>query len=172
MPLLQAGDEVKNAVLTIVKLLKRADKIPQLKDIEDTQLPRVQGPKVNSSPNHAPHRSAPFSSNKNPATPNIIPFEQNELSKPTAIDALCTSTLPKNVRFRNTSTNSYNLQSKTNVNVIQHISSQFSDEQRAQTIFGPNMHINHIYDEKGKRETIDSLITGKNKDIWNCSLSN
>ena len=41
MPSLKAGDEVQNAVLTIAKLLKRVDKIPQLKDIENAQLPRV-----------------------------------------------------------------------------------------------------------------------------------
>ena len=31
---------------------------------------------------------------------------------------------------------------------------------------------NHIYDENGKRETINSLITGQNKPIWNQALSN
>ena len=39
-------------------------------------------------------------------------------------------------------------------------------------MFNPQHTTNHIYKEDGKKETIDSLITGKSKDMWLRSLSN
>ena len=48
VPILQAGDPIKNASLNIAKLLKRADRIPQLPATQDTKLPRVQGIKDTS----------------------------------------------------------------------------------------------------------------------------
>ena len=40
----------------------------------------------------------------------------------------------------------------------------------AQEIF--RISVNHIYDDKGKRETVDTLLNGKNKIIWTQALSN
>lgn len=33
-------------------------------------------------------------------------------------------------------------------------------------------HISHIFNDKGKKETVDSLLNGPDKDIWTCSMSN
>ena len=62
------------------------------------------------------------------------------------------SILPKSCRFCNTNNHQCNLRLSQN-----HLPMHF---------------INHIYNANGKRETIDSLITGSNKDIWTKSLSN
>ena len=70
----------------------------------------------------------------------------------------------KNTRYYNEGLYKYNLQSKASTNsypnlIIQHI-------------FHNTILINHIYREDEKKESIDSLIRGKNKDIWLYSLSN
>ena len=61
---------------------------------------------------------------------------------------------PKNLCFRNTSTHKYNLRSQEQT-IPHHI---------ADLIFNYQYTINHIYNDSRKRETVDSLITGKNKE--------
>ena len=61
------------------------------------------------------------------------------------------STLPKNCRFRNTNDHQCNLKS-TQRNMPSHLT-------------------NHVCTKEDKKETIDSLISGSNKEIWIRSLS-
>jgi len=107
VPTIQAGDPVKNAILNKARLLKRADKIPQLKDIEETPLPRVQSTKSKET------------QAINTTKPHIIPFEQNKATPtpqinepPVTIQVLSTTSLPKNCRYQNILSNQYNLRSK------------------------------------------------------------
>ena len=126
------------------------------------------------------------------ATPNIIDYNPEEIAPkftayepPVTMQALSTTSKHKNIRYRNEPTNNYNLRPKHHL--IQHMHSEYAEdllqcvqsayveyaeEDKAQHIFSPTTHINHIYDENGKKETIDSLLTGKNSVIWARSLSN
>ena len=66
------------------------------------------------------------------------------------------SSLPKNVRSMNSNSYQYNLRSKVRA---------IPDNQVAQSTFDYDYTINHIYASNGKKETVDSLINGKNKHI-------
>ena len=66
------------------------------------------------------------------------------------------STLPKRIRFNNFLTHKYNLRSKSN---------DITQNQIAKSIFDYNYSIHHIYNTDRKREKVDSLIIGNNKEI-------
>ena len=90
----------------------------------------------------------------------LIPYFDNELASPsTANDeqniipssALqFPSNTPKNLRFKNTGQHKYNLQSILSPNLITYLS------------VDPKYQLNHLYHSNGKKETIDSLLKGKN----------
>jgi hypothetical protein len=44
--------------------------------------------------------------------------------------------------------------------------------QHAQTLQPFEFHAHHIFDANGKKETIDTLLAGKDKAIWDRALSN
>ena len=81
------------------------------------------------------------------------------------------STLPKRVWFRSASTHKYSLRPRTtNQNYganFRHLAVQYIT---AQDMF--QLLVNHIYCLDGKKETIDTLLQGSNRDIWTQSLSN
>jgi len=172
VPTLQAGDPTYDAILNIAKILKRSDKIPQLKDIENAPLWRVINNK--SIINDTPLPRVPTSKAKDV---HIIPFDQDEAPHKNKIDTpqvtiqvLNPTSLPKNVRYRNTPQSQYNLRSKHHL--IHHISPNYTEDDIAEYVFTHHNYINHIYDENGKRETIDSLLQGKSSQVWIRSLSN
>ena len=82
------------------------------------------------------------------------------------------STNPLRVRFHNQPTHKYNLRSRVSLpwnqqHGYRHEALQFLS---AQSIFQPTL--NNIYQPDGKKETIDTLLQGSNRDIWKRSLSN
>ena len=100
---MEVGDPVQNAIVNIVKVLKRDEKIPQIQDIEEALLQRVQTTKIDNL-------------TYTPITPNVIPFHYNEVPPtlqirevPTTINILCTISLLKNIICNNTILNNYNL---------------------------------------------------------------
>lgn len=170
-PTLTAGDPTYEAILNIAKLLKRSDKIPHLQSIDNSPLQRVINNK--SSVKDTPLPRVPETISEKV---HVIPMEPDESEetnrKPPQIttEALMPNSLPNNIRYRNAPQNQCNLRSKTHL--IQHASSSCTDDDIADYMFSHRNHINHIYDENGKRETIDSLLQGKSSQAWNRSLSN
>ena len=71
--------------------------------------------------------------------------------------------IPKNARFRNKGNNNCRLRSK---------SVQIIPTMVAQHLTHSHHYINHICTKEGKKETIDSLLNGPNKNIWEKSLRN
>ena len=166
---LQAGDTINNPILVLAKILQQADKILQLKEIYNTPLLRV----INSKPKETPVTNSQSSNiilyQDDEVPPKPMKVSQN-ITKHIIVDAIHTTALPKNSRFHNTPTYTYNLRSQPNI--IQNIYENFTEKNIAQYIFNPNNYIHHIYTEDRKKETIDSLLVEANKHIWFRSLSN
>ena len=78
---LQAGDPTYDAILNIAKILKRSDKILQLKDIENAPLQRVKNNKsiINDTP-------LPRVLTSKAKDIHIIPFDQDEAPHQNKID--------------------------------------------------------------------------------------
>ena len=158
VPSLQAGDTTNQAIMEIAKLLKRAEQIPNLPNSCEDSAPRVVHKPMNITP--APTKSGRHN----------IPFLEDEIETITPdeeVDIITASTLqthsnePKCIRFHNKSNHDYNLRStKSPPHLI------------AQHLSYDHKLINHLYRSDGKKETIDSLLTGQNKDTWLRSLSN
>ena len=65
--------------------------------------------------------------------------------------------LPKNVRFNNYPTHSYNHISKHDV-LLQYLHITSTEEYIAQCIFNLQLSSNHVFKDDGTKETIDSLL--------------
>lgn len=163
-PSLQAGDPVRNALLTLATQLKRIDTIPEPVTI-DASSPRVVPTSV---PIHLKHDTH---------------FPRVDTSAPSQAPSQTSSNMPvlvlqqpsvkfKNARFQNTVPPKYPLRSLqrkpldrgTNFHhlAVQHLA--------AQHLFQPK--VNHIFTSAGKKETIDSILNGTNKVVWTQSLRN
>ena len=163
-PSLEAGDPIRNALLTLATQLKRIETIPEpiqiaaptprvvppvarTHSVNDVQLPRVVQHEKSQTPHHAPV-TIPVSTLQNP------------------------SSQLKNARFRNTVPHKYPLRSlqrkaQNKSTNFRHLAAQHLT---AQHIFQPK--VNHIFTASGKKETIDSLLNSINKVVWTRSLSN
>ena len=184
-PSLQEGDPTNEAILSIAKLLNRADKIPNLSKLPTMSVPRVKSKEIENIPTttNPLDKSNSLLKQTTEQPINIIPYEQSEIedvlsprvtvSKDAEVPVstlLTRSLLPKNVHFQNTTNYQYGLRSRTHL--MQHIYQNWDETSIAEYTFNPIFSINHIYNEEGKKETIDSLLSGHHKDIWNKSLSN
>ena len=179
VPSLSAGDDIENAILEIAKILKRADVIPNLSAICDAPLPRV-APTMTSK--FTPMTTPTTSHAPSAAPPTIIPCDEDEHDAPSprvgsqapdpaTVEALLNrSSLPKNARFRNSTNHRYPLRSRSNL--IQHVHQNPTEENLAAYTFNPTCSANLIYKDDGTKETIDSLLKGPHKSIWEQSLSN
>ena len=170
VPSLQSGDPTRNAILKLAKLLKRVETIPEphvdMNQDDDVEAPRVlnrSSPPIMSQDDgvEAPRvsvRSSPtiISPQDSSTIPHRIPFHRDEIQVETLQQH---SNLPKNVRFRNDGDHKYNLRSKSPALILDHISQH-------------HLIANHIYRDDGKKETIDSLLDGKDSATWSKSLSN
>ena len=170
VPSLQEGDPTRNALLTLAQILKRSDTTPEPTSTPDSATNTVSPPRVSKSPSKALLPRVPPDAvlqEQKEHAPAVIPFTNEEIEyalprvEPTVpISTLQQhSNLPKNARFQNVGQHKYNLRSQSPHLIAQHM-------------FNPQHTANHIYKENGKKETIDSLITGKSKDLWLRSLSN
>ena len=149
-PSLQAGDQVRNAILEIAETLKRADKINQFQQ-HHAQLPRVQK-----------------------TVPDRVPAPLPRVSKenhPTTSTFLNRTTLPTKLKYPSTQTHRYSLRSKrTLLPTGTNFRSMAAQYLVAEEIFMPR--VNHIFRPDGKKETIDTLLQGSDRKIWTRSLSN
>ena len=170
-PSLQAGDPIRNALLEIAQQLNRVEDIATINHPHDKQPTRVA--EVNKDHHAAlprveeqPTRVAEGNKDHHAALPRV-----EKRQSPTASAFKQRSTLPKRVRFRSASTHKYSLRPRsTNVNYgtnFRHLAVQYIT---AQDMF--HLHVNHIYRPDGKKETIDTLLQGSDRDIWMQSLSN
>ena len=185
VPSLKAGDPTRNAILELAQLLKRVQKIPE--HIQETNPSTIQSPlrvqmkeketSTNSSISPRVQIKEKETSTTSSISPRVhdIPYDEDEVDTPstkrtpnTPIISAKTlqqhSNLPRNLRFKNQVDHKYRLRSK--VHTIP------PDSAEAERMFNPHHAVNHIYRPNGKKETIDSLLTGKSSDIWNRSLSN
>ena len=121
-------------------------------------IPPVPSPRVKES------------SSLSPPTPSPRVKEQNKTPTSTL---LTRSKLPKNCRYNNALQHKYALcyfsrNSGTNFKGLA------ADNLLAQHIFQQQTSpmINHIFKEDGTKETLESLLAGPDKDVWNTALSN
>jgi hypothetical protein len=155
LPTLEYGDNTKNALVQIARLLGRATKPPpELKP--EPQLPRVVVENANPAPNISPTISPPATS------PQKLHFSmptRARASLPRVHWNLCQSKHPMSLRFcPATNQQPAELQWQS----LQHI-------QALQTF---QLHAHHIFNEHGVKETINTLLHGKDGKIWNTSLNN
>ena len=151
IPSLQAGDPVRNALLTLATQLKRIEPIPS--PIETPVAPpRVQDKPIMKTPGAV--APAPRVPEKESVPASTLQIKSNKL---------------KNARYANTAPHTYPLRSMTRNKGtnFKHLAVQYLT---AQHIFEPQM--NHIYTPNGKKQTIDDLLNSIDKEIWTKSLSN
>ena len=151
-PSLQAGDPVRNALLDIATQLRQVEKIPELP--KEAAAPT----RVTKNRKQKPWQ-APRVEKTRPPSSTILQEK---------------STTPLRFRFQPATTNRYNLRSQVPAPWNQ----QSSFRHRAtQALTAAAAHlstpvVNHIFRPDGKKETIDSVLQGSDRDIWRQSLSN
>ena len=168
MPSLQAGDPVRNALLTLATQLQRVKPIPE--EIRPEKNPPTAPPRVQ------PMKKQEV---KQQALPRVQSKDENTSSNPSLARLQLHSKELKSVRFNAKNHHRYPLRSKNNTSPLRpstrsmqgtnykHLAAQ---QLLAQHIF---QHCaNHIYNTSGKKETIDTMLAGPHKEIWDKSLSN
>ena len=149
-PSLKAGDPIRNALLDIATQLNRVEDIRTCQSEHDKQLSRVEKNK----------------SLQKAALPRV---EKENL--PTAEDYTKGSTLPQRLRYQSTPKHKYTLRPRKANNTCGTNFRQLAVQYlTAQHLF--QLCTNHIYRPDGKKETIDTLLKGSDRDIWTQSLSN
>ena len=148
-PSLQAGDPVRKALLTLATQLNRIDKLPALQK-PTAASPRVLTPTIQrfSEPVACPPRVQE-------STPSSIPAANLQHHSKTL----------KNTRFKNTIPHKYHLRPRTRLQnsvgtnfkniAVEQLTAQHIFQHKAQYIFKSN----------GKKETIDTLLAGTDKDV-------
>ena len=161
-PSLQAGDPVRNALLTLATQLKRIDKI-QTVDIPDAPPPRVARSTIVN--NKQPDTSFPRVKLTTPTSPPA----QKIVPKLPASTLQIHSKQLRNARFNTNRPHRYPLRSKPQYQQpnYKHLATQ---QLVAQHLFQPKAH--HIFKEDGSKATIDSLLNSADTQIWTRSLSN
>ena len=156
---IESGDKVQNEILNLATTLNNADTIPNLLESQNTNkqvpLPRVNGPPNKSS-------SLPRVNSLLDIT-SPLPRVNKPINNTQLLDKL-----PKyNWQKIQTPTNRYNLRSKLYPSSFRY---RATCSLLAQQIFSTPT-ISHIYDNSGKRQSIDRLINGSDKETWTKSLS-
>ena len=150
-PSLSAGDPIRNGLLELATLLKRAD--PITNGTEAPAPPRVQEklapPRVQTT-----------------LKPSKVHEPPVPLKNHIGVDALNPiNNLPKNNRFNNSKNHRYPLRSLTKHHLNLASTSLSHRDHFIQSL-------NHIYDPKGKRLSIDKLLESKERLVWLRGLSN
>ena len=179
VPSLEAGDETRNALLKIATALNRIETLPELEIPNEPIHPPLQQkimPPV--TPIQTP---IPFLTRQPPPTvtkpsPVPTPISQHHdivVDKaPAPLPRVVNKSLPQVAQQ-----NRYSLRPR-----IQHKGySQNFKQRAARHLLAQHMASSvtaddeqfcmHLYDENGKKETVESLMNGKDKDIWNKSMS-
>ena len=155
VPSLQAGDPIRNALLEIATQLQRVDTLPTPPK-EPAQPTRVREER------------------KATPTKDAQVTRVMETQQPATTNLLETSTTPRRLRHRTPSEHKYNLRSRISLPWnkepgFRHRATRFFTAAAAH-LYQPML--NHIYRPDGKKETIDSVMQGSDRKIWNQSLSN
>ena len=197
VPKLSLGDDTKNALVTIADALHRVEKLPAFKPLLEPSTPPVAVPRVSIShpsnplprvskstksvrfnldankvyeppvapisiPNITPTTPPVTSTSKFPSTPTVpvIPSTPSKATTSPSPPLKHPNVIPFEDSELDMGFNTpYNLRSRATCHLV------------AQQLFQPV--INHIYDEKGKKLGMETLLTDpKYKDIWNKSMSN
>ncbi len=176
LPFLESGNDTTNAIEKIAQLLRRATTKtpptlptpPQPAPSPPTSSPRVpvptppaSSPRVPTQP-PAPAPRVPAPSPSPAAPPTVAPAPSNLPPKP--------SPLPTSLPTNTTAKKHYERQPFRTPSIRQNFQRRRL-QHHAQHIFA-QPHVNHIYNEQGKKETLQSLRTGPNKEIWERALSN
>jgi hypothetical protein len=186
LPYLAYGDTTKNALVQIAKLLGRAAPAPPKAQVADAATPpahppRVQlfthPPRVQTTP-HSPGMPLPIHPPRVPGvdTPPVVPIDTPPVVPqltpprvqnitPSGVQQLFTKTL-KQPRHRS-------IRARLLRHNVQKPARYRQSLQHAQAV--PHcfpLHANHIYNAQGKKETIDTLLNGKDNPIWTTALSN
>ena len=197
VPKLSLGDDTKNALFTIAEALHRVEKLPTFKPLLEPTTPPVPVPRVaNSQPSNPLPRVSKspktvrfnLEANKvyeppvitTPVPPSIpiTPMASSPFKSPSTTPLPVTPTTPSQpTRSSSTSLKHPNVipfddsELDMGLNTPYNLRSRATHQLVAQQLFTPV--INHIYDDKGKKLSIDTLLTDpKYKDIWNKSMSN
>ena len=158
IPSLRAGDPIRGALYELATLLQQSGPIEPQPNTKSTDtndsLPRVALPD-NSSLEDKVHVPPRVTVKKKTPTEHI----GRQHVSVSALDP--TNTLPRNRRYNNQRAHRYPLRSLDQCN---HVSLP-DDNTSALSLF-------HIFDQTGRKLSMDSLLKGKDKHIWERSLSN
>ena len=143
---LRGGDITKNAILDIASLLNRV--VTTSTSSTSNQMPPIQS---TTNPLRLDHSLPPSPADASPPVlpplPRVNPIsDQPVLSR---LPRVAVNEQPT-ISTQSRSTHHYNLRSTT----------------------APMLLAHHIYNNDGKRESLDSLMTGSHRDIWIQSMSN
>ena len=186
-PSLQYGDKTQNALLQIATLLNRTAEVPNLPKVPDlpVQPPRVQptpilanlpapAPRVPVSPvmpiyQQNPILKVPRSNRSIPNPKSSVPLKPFAHYPPAPMPRKHLPIFPPVRKPILYPTSRYNHHHGTHFRnfAVQHLSSTSTAAKvRAQH------SLQHIFNESGKKETMDSLLAGKDSAIWWKALGN
>ena len=165
IPTLQLGNETKNAFLQLASILGRATKV------------------TNDPYKHFPIATAKYQNKPDPPEEQVI----NHSATPSLQDTLTTLTSVmeykiktesnKIFRYRQSSyktkamnflveSKKYNYNFNKAYHIFNHKNQQIFDG------FTDDLSLFHIYDDNGKKSTLDKVLQGDQKEIWNKASSN
>ena len=154
LPPYKMGDDTRGSLLKIAKTLNRADKLPEAipPQNDHSSVPRVQQDKSSTVNNKSAPRVQQKSSS--PATPLTIK-NRTWLSKDDRHQQTRYQLRPRKSNKHGTNFRDFATQQL----LAQHISD--------------NMHIHHIYNAKGEKQSLDKLLNGPHGTTrWSPALSN
>ena len=183
VPSLEAGDETRNAILKIATALNRIDPTPStLPDTEPTAVPEnltvIIPPSTIATTPNPPQDIQPAevtvpTSKPTTSVPRVEKTKANLHIKPRR-NPLNSKEPYLQQRYglrSNTQAKNYSHNFRHNAArhlLAQHLVSKIVDDDNS--LLEPQ--VMHIYNEAGKKETVDSLMSGPDKDIWIKSMSN
>ena len=162
IPTLEQGSATNNALLKLATILQRIDKVPTLETTLETNSQTIDPLEIE----HILHKEASLPRvQKQAPLPRV---SKTAISKHVATSSSIENTIssdklspPTWARNKSFTQSRYDLRPRgTNFR-----------SQAAQHIFNTT-HVSHIYDDNGKKETLTSLLSGDNKELWTQALSN
>jgi hypothetical protein len=199
LPFLQYGNETKNALIQISEIVQKAVSKPKMSPIIPVtpSPPRVQTPSITptpprvQTPSITPTEVPPSPIKQIPSLPLPIPIKPKFISQPythqvpRVLNPIKPHPTPSYTQTLQQLYNQMLLNQRrtwqppgtprlqrnfvhSNGTNFRHLAAQHL--QAEQTFALPS--INHVYDESGRKETIDSLLNGKMKATWAIAISN
>ena len=159
-PTLTAGDPVRNALHDLATQIGRAQTIESTSDTTPSTTSKPSTFEIDSAPPRVVQDTAP----------PRVQLEGTRQNTPTCFDRTITTTALdpihtelKNRRFNNSRAHRYPLRS---------LSRRLRSNAVATHSSSRDHFVNHVFDAKGTRLSIDTLLKGKDNTIWTRSLSN